>query len=144
MLAKERLPVLIVGAGGAGSSNRRQGFVAWQGTLPVNPERRPGQVLSSILGPPASEPLRPASKTDAMPSDTAKRRSGPRPVIRFLSLFVRTSAKMLEPTAYLLRTILCGSCDPRGAGSRGRRCVAGVVRCTRRTATQTRVATGYA
>jgi hypothetical protein len=135
---------LGMSAGGA-MLIRPDGFVAWRGTLPINPERKLGQVLSSILGPPASDqPLRLASGIAPPRTNTRKRRSDRLPVIRFLSRSETLSVKMLEPTAYLLRTILCGSCDPRGAGSRGRRCVAGVVRCTRRTATQTRVATGHA
>jgi putative polyketide hydroxylase len=34
---------------------RPDGFVAWRGTLPINPERKLGQVLSSILGRPAAD-----------------------------------------------------------------------------------------
>jgi hypothetical protein len=145
---------------------RPDGFVAWRGTLPINPERKLGQVLSSILGPPASyQSVRRPSKVGSSKigpsrvgpstigpgkmglsqSKWRKRHSGPTAVvIRFLSESGPNSVKMLEPRAYLMRTILCGSCDPRGAGSRGRRCVAGVVRCTRRTATLTRVVTGHA
>jgi len=40
---------------------RPDGFVAWRSTLPINPERKLGQVLSSILGrPTADQPVRPA------------------------------------------------------------------------------------
>jgi putative polyketide hydroxylase len=38
---------------------RPDGFVAWRSTLPINPERKFGQVLSSILGrPTADQPIR--------------------------------------------------------------------------------------
>jgi len=139
---------------------RPDGFVAWRGTLPINPERKLGQVLSSILGPPTLyQSVRRASKIGPSKIGSSKigmsnispprsvmrnRGSGGSAVIRFLSQSGAISVKMLEPTAYLMRTILCGSCDPRGAGSRGRRCVAGVARCAIRTATLTRVATGHA
>lgn len=143
---------------------RPDGFVAWRGTLPINPERKLGQVLSSVLGPPASyqsvrRPGKVGPKTGRRKvgpstigpgkmrlsqSKRSKQHSDPTAVIRFLSQSGANSVKMLELMAYQMRTILCGSCDPRGAGSRGRRCVAGVVRCTIRTATLTRVVTGHA
>jgi hypothetical protein len=38
---------------------RPDGFVAWRSTLPINPERKIGQVFSSILGrPTADQPVR--------------------------------------------------------------------------------------
>jgi putative polyketide hydroxylase len=42
---------------------RPDGFVAWRGTLPIHPERKLGQVLSSILGRPTpDQPLRRTSR----------------------------------------------------------------------------------
>ena len=43
---------------------RPDGFVAWRSTLPINPERKLGQALSSILGrPTADQPVRLAVRT---------------------------------------------------------------------------------
>jgi putative polyketide hydroxylase len=49
---------------------RPDGFVAWRSTLPINPERKFGQVLSSILGrPTADQPIRLAVR---MPRSAAR------------------------------------------------------------------------
>jgi putative polyketide hydroxylase len=49
---------------------RPDGFVAWRSTLPINPERKLGQVLSSILGRPAADqPIRLAVR---MPRSAAR------------------------------------------------------------------------
>jgi putative polyketide hydroxylase len=54
---------------------RPDGFVAWRGTLPINPERKLGQVLSAILGPPAlDQPPRRTSKVGPPRNDTRNRR----------------------------------------------------------------------
>jgi len=53
---------------------RPDGFVAWRGTLPIHPDRKLGQVLSSILGRPRpDQPVRRAT------------RGGSAPLIRLLS-----------------------------------------------------------
>jgi putative polyketide hydroxylase len=49
---------------------RPDGFVAWRSTLPINPERKLGQVISSILGRPAADqPIRLAVR---MPRSAAR------------------------------------------------------------------------
>jgi hypothetical protein len=54
---------------------RPDGFVAWRGTLPINPERKLGQVLSAILGPPAlDQPRRRTSRIGPPRNDTRNRR----------------------------------------------------------------------
>ena len=54
---------------------RPDGFVAWRGTLPINPERKFGQVLSAILGPPAlDQPRLRTSKIGPPRNDTRYRR----------------------------------------------------------------------
>ena len=54
---------------------RPDGFVAWRGTLPINPERKLGQVLSAILGPPMpDQPRRRTSKIGPPRNDTRNRR----------------------------------------------------------------------
>jgi putative polyketide hydroxylase len=54
---------------------RPDGFVAWRGTLPINPERKFGQVLSAVLGPPAlDQPRRKTSKIGPPRNDTRYRR----------------------------------------------------------------------
>ena len=54
---------------------RPDGFVAWRGTLPINPERKFGQVLSAVLGPPAlDQPRRRTSKIGPQRNDTRYRR----------------------------------------------------------------------